>query len=80
MTKTGLDLCRAGTAAALLSLCLASPLLAQRADRATISGVVTDGQGSPIPGAAVTISNQATGVNTVLVQKIRLKWVIPINA
>ena len=28
-----------------LSLWLSSPLLAQRADRATISGVVTDAQG-----------------------------------
>src|SRR3954463_12457210 len=50
-----------------LTLCLAPPVLAQRADRAIISGVVTDAQGSAVPGATVTIRNEATGVNTVLV-------------
>ena len=48
-----------------LSFCLTNPLLAQRADRATISGVVTDPQGAAVPGATVTIRNEATGVNTV---------------
>lgn len=50
-----------------LSLGSSSPLLAQRADRAIISGVVTDAQGSAVPGATVTISNEATSVSTVLV-------------
>jgi hypothetical protein len=50
-----------------LSAFLASPVLAQRADRATISGVVTDAQSAPVPGATVTISNEATGVRTVQV-------------
>ena len=44
------------------SFCLTTPLLAQRADRATISGVVRDAQGSAVPGATVAIRNQATGV------------------
>ena len=44
-----------------------SPLLAQRSDRATISGVVTDEQGSAVPGATVTITNEGTGVATALV-------------
>ena len=50
-----------------LILCAASPLLAQRSDRATISGVVLDEQGSAVPGATVTIRNSNTGVETVLV-------------
>src|SRR2546421_1079667 len=50
-----------------LSVCLSSPLLAQRADRAVISGVVTDEQGAAVPGATVTIHNEATGVDTVTV-------------
>ena len=50
-----------------LTLGLASPLLAQRADRATISGVVTDDQSAAVPGATVTIKNEDTGVETVLV-------------
>jgi hypothetical protein len=50
-----------------LSAWSSSPLLAQRADRATLSGVVTDEQGSAIPGATVTIRNVGTGVETVLV-------------
>ena len=43
------------------------PLLAQRADRATISGVVADEQGAPVPGATVTIKNEETAVETVLI-------------
>src|SRR6476659_986447 len=50
-----------------LSFCLSTSLLAQRADRAIISGVVTDAQGAAVPGATVTIRNEATGVNTVQV-------------
>ena len=49
------------------TLCFSGPLLAQRSDRATISGVVTDPQGSPVPGATVTVHNQETGVDTVRV-------------
>jgi len=48
-------------------LCFSGPALAQRSDRATISGVVTDPQGSPVPGATVTVHNQETGVDTVRV-------------
>src|SRR6187455_2641533 len=60
---------RLGAAGIAFSLCLffSSPLLAQRSDRATISGVVTDEQGNAVPGATVTIHNDGTGVNSVLV-------------
>ena len=51
----------------LLDNCLSASLLAQRADRAVISGVVTDPQGAALPGATVTIHNQATGVDTLLI-------------
>src|SRR6185437_3673652 len=50
-----------------LSLCSSAPVFAQRADRAVISGVVTDAQSAALPGATVTIHNEATGVDTVLV-------------
>jgi hypothetical protein len=43
-----------------------TPLLAQRSDRGTISGVVSDTQGSAVPGATVTVRNEDTGVETVL--------------
>ena len=46
---------------------VSTPLLAQRSDRATISGVVIDNQGAAVPGATVTIKNEDTGVETVLV-------------
>jgi hypothetical protein len=48
-------------------VCLGSPLLAQRSDRAIISGVVTDEQRAGVPGATVTVRNEETGVETVLV-------------
>ena len=45
MTRSHL-LARLALTALALSLCLSSPLLAQRSDRAVISGVVTDPQGA----------------------------------
>ena len=67
MSKTCLVATRVAATAFSLIVGLASPLLAQRSDRATISGVVTDPQGAGVPGATVTISNDATGVSVVLV-------------
>jgi hypothetical protein len=48
------------------SLGVSSPLLAQRSDRAIISGVVTDVQGAAVPGATVTVRSEATGFQMVL--------------
>jgi hypothetical protein len=54
-------------ALSLLGLLLfAGFLFAQRADRATISGIITDPTGNNIPGATVKIRNQNTAVETVL--------------
>src|SRR5882757_1816303 len=51
----------------LLSLLLCASLsFAQRADRATISGIITDPSGNNIPNATVKIRNQNTGVETAL--------------
>src|SRR6266496_6312615 len=56
-------------AISLLALLLLTALLihAQRADRATISGIVSDPSGNSIPGANVRIRNENTGVETPLV-------------
>ena len=67
MTRTYTVGPRVLVATLCLSVCLSSSLLAQRADRAIISGVVTDAQGAAVPGATVTIRNEATGVDTVQV-------------
>lgn len=67
MTRISASRVRVVFALLCLSLCTATPLLAQRADRAVISGVVTDEQGSAVPGATVTVRNEETGVETVLV-------------
>ena len=66
MSRTHL-LARIPLAVSCFLLCLATPLLAQRADRAVISGVVTDNQGAAVPGATVTIKNEDTGVENALV-------------
>ena len=50
----------------LVSLALAGLLFAQRADRATITGVLTDPSGTNIPGASVKIRNDETGIQDVL--------------
>ena len=67
MTRPALEVLPLAGAVLCLTFCFTSPLLAQRADRAAISGVVTDAQGSAVPGATVTITNEATSVSTVLV-------------
>ena len=67
MSRTCLVALRAAVAAFGLIVGLASPVLAQRSDRAIISGVVTDAQGGGVPGATVTIRNEVTGVSIVLV-------------
>src|SRR5690349_19179278 len=67
MTRTYPVGLRVLVATLCLSVCSSLPLFAQRADRAVISGVVTDEQGAAVPGATVTIHNEATGVDTILV-------------
>jgi hypothetical protein len=66
MSKTCLVATRVAATAFSLIVGLASPLLAQRSDRAIISGVVSDTHNAAAPGATVTIRNLATGVDTVL--------------
>ena len=50
----------------VLSLIVVGSLSAQRADRAQITGVVTDPTGSFVPGAAVSILDEGTGLATYL--------------
>lgn len=53
-----------GLAALLLSFSF--PVLPQRADRATVTGVVSDPTGTSIAGATVKVRNDDTGVETTL--------------
>jgi hypothetical protein len=53
-------------AAMCVTLFVSGPAMAQRSDRGVIGGVVTDPQGAALPGATVTVRNEATGVETVL--------------
>src|SRR5438874_9072507 len=56
-----------GLLATLLALlALSNPLLAQRADRGVITGIVTDSTGSAVAGATVKVRNEDTGVETPL--------------
>ena len=48
-------------------LALSNPVLAQRADRGVITGIVTDSTGAAVGGASVKIRNEGTGVETPLV-------------
>ena len=66
MPKLQVVAARALIAALCSILFLSTPLMAQRSDRGTIGGVVTDSQGSAVPGATVTVRNDDTGVETVL--------------
>jgi len=55
-----------GALVAASVLSFSNSALAQRADRAVITGVVTDQSGSAIAGATVKVRNEGTGVETVL--------------
>ena len=52
------------TLVAFAFLAVCCRLFAQRADRATLTGVVTDPSGNPIAAAMVKVLNQNTGVET----------------
>jgi hypothetical protein len=67
MTRPWVEVSRLVLIALVLGAWSTSPLLAQRSDRGVIGGVVTDEQGAAVPGATVTIRNEATGVDTTLV-------------
>jgi len=67
MTRSARSRLTRAVLCSVFCLGIASPTLAQRSDRAIISGVVTDQQGAAVPGATVTVRNEATGVATVLV-------------
>ena len=56
-----------GLCIVLATLCLSVPVLAQRADRGIITGIVTDPSGSAVAGAEVKVRNEETGVETALV-------------
>jgi hypothetical protein len=56
-----------GLFVALATLCLTTPLSAQRADRGIITGIVTDTTGSAIAGADVKVRNEGTAIETSLV-------------
>ncbi len=62
MSRSVLKLGRLAAALALFAV----SLLAQRADRATITGIVTDPSGNVVPNAKVIVRNEGTGVETVL--------------
>src|SRR2546426_6795401 len=63
MTRFCLAVC---ALAVICVRCLSVPLVAQRADRGIITGVVTDPTGSSLGGATVKIRNEGTAVETVL--------------
>ena len=52
---------RATLVAALLVALVSSSVSAQ-VDRATLTGVITDGNGAVLPGATITVTNLATNV------------------
>ena len=67
MTRICLLPARVAGAILCIALCITSTAFAQRADRAVISGVVTDSSGGAVPGVNVTVKNDATGVETLIV-------------
>jgi len=52
--------------ASLISMFFSGPLLGQRADRAAITGLVTDATGASVAGAVVKVTNEGTNVEDTL--------------
>jgi Carboxypeptidase regulatory-like domain/TonB dependent receptor-like, beta-barrel len=59
-----------------LGVCGASPVVAQQ-DAATVVGEVTDPSGGVVPGAAVTVTNLATGITLTTVTNDRGVYSLP---
>ena len=62
----------------LALLVLAELLLAQRADRATITGIVTDPTGNSVPNATIRIRSDDTGVETTLQTNVAGAYTSPL--
>lgn len=62
----------------VLNLCFAGLLFGQRADRAVITGLITDPVGAAVPQAKVTITNEATGVQTVVMSNDAGNYTTPL--
>ncbi|MBA2306403.1 MAG: carboxypeptidase regulatory-like domain-containing protein [Acidobacteria bacterium] len=61
----------------LVSLLLASPLLAQTATTASMSGRVTDAQGAAVPGATVTLTDRSTNQSRTAVSDSQGRYGFP---
>lgn len=48
----------------LISICMCASVLAQFSSTVTITGTVSDNTGAALPGAAVSVTNDATGIKT----------------
>ena len=55
-------------------LLMASAAWAQ-VNRGTITGIVTDPSGAVIPGVAISVTNQATGVATNVISSLRRAFI-----
>jgi hypothetical protein len=76
MTHTACARLRTHVCALLLCLCATGPAFAQPVV-STLSGRVTDPQGSPAPGASVTVTNAATSATFATVSGSDGRFVLP---
>jgi hypothetical protein len=63
--------------AALLAMLLLSSTVFGQADRGTITGVVNDSNGAAVPGATVTVTNQANNSSSTAITSSEGIYVIP---
>lgn len=64
----------------VMTVSLLVSILGAQTDRGAITGLITDPAGAPVAGATVTVTNQGTGVRTIVNSSVAGIYTVPVPA